>query len=492
MTTSISTTPEAAPAVPANRLPAWAWLALGAVATLLTGPRWGIAPLAWVAVVPYLVYVRRARSWRSWLALLGVLLVAFPLQLLSIVTPPIPPVAVLAFGAPSAIGTFLMLGFVELVRRRTSEVRAVLGFAALVALFDWVGFRHTELGAWTTTSNSQVDELAIVQLASLVGLAGLGFVMAWCNATVAYLLAAPRPLRRAPVIAFGVVVLAALGYGAVRLDHPAGGRDVVVAAVVTDLGLDAGIPDATALAANTELLFARTRVAATRGARLVVWNEAAAFVAPEGEAALVARAQREARTLGIDLVLAYGVLLGTAPLEVDNKYAFVTSEGEIAETYRKHHPVPGEPSLRGTDPIGVIARPYGRVAGAICYDYDFPALAREHARLGAELVFVPASDWRGIDPVHTLMARVRAIEGGFAVVRATRAATSAAFDSRGRVRGWMSVAEANDRILIASVPIGRVETVYAALGDAPVGLAALWIASLLGMIARGWLRRPRR
>lgn len=67
-------------------------------------------------------------------------------------------------------------------------------------------------------------------------------------------------------------------------------------------------------------------------------------------------------------------------------------------TYQKHHPVPGEPSIRGTEPLRVLARPYGRVGGAICYDYDFPALAREHARLGADLVVVPSSDWRGIDP----------------------------------------------------------------------------------------------
>jgi apolipoprotein N-acyltransferase len=71
---------------------------------------------------------------------------------------------------------------------------------------------------------------------------------------------------------------------------------------------------------------------------------------------------------------------------------------------------------------------------------------RWHARQGAELVVLPSSDWRGIDPAHTLMTRVRAIEGGFSLVRSARWAASGAFDARGRVRGWMPATEHNERV----------------------------------------------
>lgn len=122
--------------------------------------------------------------------------------------------------------------------------------------------------------------------------------------------------------------------------------------------------------------------------------------------------------------------------------------------------------MRGTAPIVALDRPYGRVAGAICYDYDFPSLGQEHAALGTQLAVVPSSDWRGIDPFHTQMAAIRGIEGGYSVLRPVRWATSTATDAYGRVRGSLSYFELNDRVLVAQVPITQVQTVYAAIGDA--------------------------
>jgi apolipoprotein N-acyltransferase len=216
----------------------------------------------------------------------------------------------------------------------------------------------------------------------------------------------------------------------------------------------------------------------------VVWNEVATLVQPSGEEAFVARGRALARELGIDLVLAYGVLERRHPVLFDNKYLFISDGGEILDEYQRHHPVPGEPSIRGTGPLRLLERPYGRVGGAICYDYDFPALAREHARGGADLVVVPSSDWRGIDPVHTFMARVRGIENGFALVRSVRWAPSGAFDAHGRTRGFMTAIDDNDGVMVARLPVGRIPTLAASIGDLPVGLAAAMLLVLLGLAVR--------
>ena len=58
---------------------------------------------------------------------------------------------------------------------------------------------------------------------------------------------------------------------------------------------------------------------------------------------------------------------------------------------------------------------FGPAAGAICYDYDFPYLGLENARLNPSLVVLPSSDWKGIDSIHAQMASVRAIEGGYSL-----------------------------------------------------------------------------
>jgi apolipoprotein N-acyltransferase len=174
-----------------------------------------------------------------------------------------------------------------------------------------------------------------------------------------------------------------------------------------------------------------------------------------------------ASRLGIDLVLAYGAYPEGQSL-IDNKFVFLTSEGKIAQVYRKHHPVPGEPSIAGAEQIAAIDRPYGRVAGAICYDYDFPLLAAQQGRLGTNIAVVPSSDWEGVNPSHGLISRMRGIENGFSILRPTRWAASAVFDQLGRPRGWMSASESDQGILVADMPMERIDTPYSALGDKPV------------------------
>ncbi|HEU5060147.1 MAG TPA: nitrilase-related carbon-nitrogen hydrolase [Kofleriaceae bacterium] len=474
-----------------DRRTAWCLLAIGAALTTLTGPRWGIAALAWLAPVPYLLFARGVRGWRPWLALVGVLVAAHTIQFVLIATPPVPLIATLLFGPPLALLRFGAIAGGEIIRRRAGEAAGALAYVAATVVLDWVGYGKSELGAWMATASSQVESLTFLQLASIAGLAGLGAIMATVAATIASAVAAPNPTRRlGPVLAVAGGLVALMLWATFRLDQPLPGRSVAVAAVVTDLGPDEhGMPDDDAVAASTEALFARTQVAAARGARLVVWNEVATLVDPAGEAAFVARARAMARDLAIDLVLAYAVLESRDPVLLDNKYLFIADDGRVLDSYQKHHPVPGEPSIRGSGPLRVLDRPYGRVGGAICYDYDFPALAREHARAGADLVVLPSSDWRGIDPVHTFMARLRAIEGGFALVRSVRWAPSGAFDAHGRIRAWMTAVDDNDGVMLADLPVGRTPTLATRLGDAPVAAAAIALAGLVVLALR---RRRRR
>ena len=105
------------------------------------------------------------------------------------------------------------------------------------------------------------------------------------------------------------------------------------------------------------------------------------------------------------------------------------------------------------------------ISGAICYDYDFPRLGLRHARLGADMVVLPSSDWRGIAPLHTQMATLRAIEGGHSVLRSTRFGLSAGIDPWGRIRGWTSHFDGEQRILIVDLPVSGTWTVYGAAGD---------------------------
>ncbi|MBK9034377.1 MAG: hypothetical protein IPL61_24445 [Myxococcales bacterium] len=466
-----------------------ALLALGAVLVAMSAYRWGVSLAAWVAPVPFLLVMRRADGWRPRLLVLAVLAVATFAQVLKIITAPLPWTMAIPFALPSALTAWLVLLATETARRRAGELAGVATFVALSGLGEWLTFAGSPLGVWGTAASTQVDNLALLQLASVLGVAGIGLVVALVPATIAMLLGARATRARVrAALATAALVGGVHAWGAVRLFAHPGGPTVRVAAVVTDVGPGVdGLPSTSALAANEDELFARTRTAAARGAQVIVWNEVATVVEPADEPRLIARGVDLARTLEVELVLAYGVLVRAQPPRFDNKYVWLGADGAPIETYRKHHPVPGEPSLRGTAPLIAHDHPWGRGAGAICYDYDFPATARAHGRLGAGLVVVPSSDWRGIDPYHTQIARIGAISGGFSLVRSVRWATSAAYDAYGRTRATMAADEGDDHVMLATVPVTPVPTIYARVGDAPV--VALGLALLAAVAGRARRRR---
>lgn len=491
-TALVTARPRRDPAEPtplAARVPPWALLAAGVALAVAAELRWGIAALAWIAPVPFLLYLRARPGWRGRIAVLGALAVALNLAVAKIATAPVPLPMVPAFAVPLAVAAWLGYLAADSLRLRAGERWGLYAFPAAIALVEVALYRMTPLGTWGSGANTQVDHLPVLQLAALLGSSAIGFLVAWTASLVAVLLGAPRPRRFALDAALlGACLLAVEALGAWRLDATQG-RTVTVAGVVADLGPSpAGLPGDAAIAANTEALFARSEQAAARGARLVVWNEAAAVVRKEDEVAFVARGARLARERGVDLVLGYMIPHSLQPLRFENRYAWLSERGELVETYDKHHPVPGEGSAAGTAPLRAHDRPYARAAGAICYDYDFPAMALGHARLGAGLVVVPSSDWRGIDPFHTRMARLRAIEGGFSVLRPVRWATSGAFDAYGRTRATLPFFEENDRILLATLPVERVPTLYGALGDS---IALLYASVLLAGAVAAARRRPR-
>jgi apolipoprotein N-acyltransferase len=175
------------------------------------------------------------------------------------------------------------------------------------------------------------------------------------------------------------------------------------------------------------------------------------------------------------------------PLRYENKYVFIRGDGTIDHTYFKHEPVPGEPAVRGEGPMPVVQDEDGKVGGAICYDYDFPRVALGNARNDVDLVALPSSDWRGIDPIHTQMAAIRAIEGGTSIIRSTRFGLSAGIDPWGRIRGWSSHFDGRERVLLVRLPRRGVTTVYEVLGD--------WFPATCLLLSIGLLvvaiRRPR-
>lgn len=439
-------------------------LILGIILMAATHLTFNIEIIAWVSSVPFMVYLGRTRGFRSRLYFSVALLLSWSLCVLKIITDPIPVFMVPLYSLPLTL--IQIPGYLVWARFRTYRYSLLL-FPAVMVVMEWIQYSFTPFGSWGAIGYTQAEQLILKQSVSLFGMAGLGFLIYMVNSLIAEMILQRNYLPR-KLIHVSFILLCILVYGSIRLDRyqAVSWTQYNVAAVGTDSEVSGlPVPTLDVREKNRTQLFDRTKKAAGSGSKLVVWNEASTIVLPEEENQWEKRLSSLAMSNKITLIASYVVLLSESPFRFENKYVMFTPDGRMAYTYHKHEPVPGEPAVRGTEPIRSVLVEGVRLGGAICYDYDFPYLASEFGKEEADIVALPSSDWRGIDPIHTEMATFRAIEQGHSIVRSARFGLSAAINPVGEMVAKMSSFDENDRILIAQLPIQSTATLYSIIGD---------------------------
>ncbi len=453
------------------------WL-LTTVLLLFSHGRWAIAAIACIAPVLLVRYVR-TRSIAGALVMLSIANFVwwrgvFPL-----------PALAFAFAA-------ILLGGITLVpylldrwlAPRLGPLAGTLVLPSAAVTIELLNSLFSPFGSWGSYAYTQAGVLPLMQLGSITGLAGITFLLLWFATAV-------HSRQPRVMLAYAIVAGAALVFGAVRVQAPAASDVVRVAAITPRLPTYTVRGDAanqavhaalssvrrrTALphpqweafrrraASINEEMLAATANAARQGARLVVWSEGAGVVETQDEPALLARAAVVARNTGAWIELSYLGLNRRGSATFENKNVLIDASGRQVWTYQKTHPVPGmEACVPGEGRVPLATTPFGRVATVICYDADFPRLVRQAA--GADILLVPADDWREIAPMHASMARFRAVEQGLSIVRATSSGHSTVIDRYGRVRTSRDYFSGS-RTMIADVPRRGAPTVYTHIGDA--------------------------
>jgi len=439
-------------------------LVSGVLLLAATHLTFNIEILAWISSVPFLLYLKRTRGFRSRFYVALALILAWSICVFKITTDPLPLAMIPMFSVPIAL---LQLPGYLVWAKYSDKKWSMLLFPAVMVVMEWIQYTWTPLGSWGAAAYTQADHGILIQSVSIFGLAGLGFVIYLVNSMLAEIILSKNGLRK-KIIPVAILLAGILVYGSLRLDiYNAAGKDQIkVAAVGTDSAVN-GLPLPSAKIRNTHqlALIERTKKAADAGAELVVWNEAALAILPGEETAWNEKLAVLAKNEQITLVAAYVVPISESPFRFENKYKMFLPDGKLAYSYHKHEPVPGEPAVKGKEVIRTVRTEGVELGGAICYDYDFPYIAKEFGRSGADLVAVPSSDWRGIDPIHTRMAAFRAIEQGHSILRSTRFGLSAAITPVGSFHAQMSSFSENDRIMAAHLPAQRVFTMYSQIGD---------------------------
>lgn len=457
-----------------------------------------IAVIAWIAPIFLLRFVRGGRSWRL-LAAYGVVTATWAFQFRGMVPAPQPILAIIWL----SYGAFAMLPFLadRLLAHRIRGFAATLIFPCAAMGFDYL-ISLLPYGSWGSPAYSQYGNLSLMQLASVTGIYGITFLIAWFASVVNWAWESGFNwvhIRRG-TLAYAAVLVAVLSFGSVRLMIAPSGPTVRVASLTApDMATFSNAE--IARRANSKTLTAndvqqisewsrridgdllrRAAREADAGAKIIFWGEGNSYVLPQDEPWLMAQASELARTKKIYLGLGNVIFHYGEPRPLENTLVLFNPDGALIWKFLKAHPVPGgeAASSRPSDSrLKFVDTPHGRLSGVICFDADSVQLLHQAGKGRADLVLIPSNDWRAIDPWHTQMAVFRGIEQGFNMVRHVSRGLSIATDFQGRIRGLMDHYETPaERQLVAEVPTRGVRTIYSRIGDlfswlALVGLAAL-------------------
>jgi apolipoprotein N-acyltransferase len=459
------------------------WLALGfSLFALVT--RTAIPPFTWLALFAVLHASRSLPAATGPLVLWLGLFAAFAVGSRGIT--PAAGAGYFAIAALNAAAAALPFVVDRLAAGRLDGLLSTLIFPAAWAAAEFLRSRFTPAATWGSIAYTQYGYLALMQVAAFVGIWGITFLIAWCVSTAEWAWARgfEWTVVRTPLVMCALLFAATIVAATVRLalaptDRPVMRMstvnrpvDLFVAGEMTRIA-EGRLSQEEHDRLNVKLqqlhdwFLERSRREARAGARLVVWPEQNLLIFKEDEPAFLERATRLADSERVYLAMGMGTVSAGDALPFENKLVVIDPAGRLQMSYLKSHPVPGwEASImkRGDGRLPIVLTPDGRLGGAICFDGDFPEFMRQAAG-SADILILPANDWRSIKDLHFQMAAFRAIETGVPLVRAAASGISAAFDPWGRLLGVSDYFAPGDGTMTVQVPMGGIRTLYGRTGD---------------------------
>jgi apolipoprotein N-acyltransferase len=387
-------------------------------------------------------------------------------------------ICIVAITAPALVFAAAVILFRRFMLRE-QPIAAALVFPAAWVAFEFMLASLSANGTWGNLAYTQLDFLPVVQLAAFTGVWGISFVVLLFSASIAAAVCTQNRWRL--LLAFALLFPALLGWGAWRAESVPASKSVNIGLISSDLQGNifpredhSGIELARKYADRVEALTAR-------GAAVVVVPEKIASlsdVAVTEADAIFATAARRNR-----LYLVYGIDHRTGD-KIFNQARLFAPSGDLIAVYDKHHLVPV--FERGNTPGSdrkLLSLNLGLTALAICKDMDFPLLSRQYGSDGAAIMLVPAWDFTVDRWLHSRMAIMRGVEGGFSIARAAKQGLLTLSDNRGRVLGERTTQELPFAEMVGSIPVAHENTAYTRFGDWFGWLDLVLLAGLIAFLA---------
>jgi apolipoprotein N-acyltransferase len=342
---------------------------------------------------------------------------------------------------------------------------------------------------WIPLGISVVTLLPLAQVASLVGVYGLSWLLATLHACFALAAVTKGRRRISAAVAALVIVTGPSLWGSARINEGHLVRDGAPLRVAL---IQANIPQEEKWNRNNagsifERYLTMTRQATAQGAQFVLWPESSTPFFFEEDAFGADRLRALSREAGTPILFGSDQIeRGNGPDRYYNAAFMLDQAGATAAVYRKMYLVPfGEyapfknllffvgPLVEAVSDFApgssVTMMPvHGHmVSTAICYEVVYPDLMRKAVHEGAELLTTITNDaWYGTTSApfqHFELASMRAIEQGRYLARSANTGISGLVDPYGRVIVRTKLFETTT--VVGEVRFRQERTIYAKIGD---------------------------
>ncbi len=500
----------------------WMLAVLSAILLFLSFPTVNLFPLAWIALVPFFIALMRAKDRKPsfWIGYLtGFLFFAGLLPAIALLYP-------YANIFATMLGYLVLVGYtalyfaIFLVLMRAVPWRSGILFpvaaACIWTALEWVRSWMVTGFPWGSMGYSQWNNVLGIQVASLVGVHGISFVIVLFNAGIATVLCNRHRWRQEiPTLALSLIlVLFCFGYGAFQLQdaspidktsESASNEGIETLNVALVPG---NIPqlekwDVRQFPTILQRYINLTYKASQENPDLILWPETAI----RSEALTGAWPTYYRRFSQMLRAVATPMLIGSAieeeeidkaigefskdaaerrkDAEIYNKVLSISPDGKIHGEYAKKHLVifgeyvPLVNILPDFIPNFIQFKPFTpgksvnllevfnvkdktgsqkiEVGASICFESVFPDEFRQPVKKGAKVMGIFTNDaWfkgTAFPELHLSMAPFRAVENRIAVFRCANGGFTCVVDRFGRIMTPLITPDTTQQVLIAPVPL---------------------------------------
>ena len=340
--------------------------------------------------------------------------------------------------------------------------KAIFVFATGITGYEYIISLLSPHGTVSSIAYTQTNNLIIIQIASLVGIWGITFIMTMVAANAAVLIEYKSCRNIKQNLLTSSIVMFAIIFGLYRLYMPVEEDYVKVGAGAVSSNLQqylvvAENKDPQKVGELIQRYIEQIDDLAEAGADYVVLPEKIITITSESD---LKKFYEAARRKNIYVIVGVSNRDGAG---WKNTAYVVSNGGEKILQYDKHHlQTTFEKKYIEGNHIGV----FENKGVEICKDMDFTWPSVEYSKQGVDAVFVPALDFHDDAWSHARVAIVRGVEGNFSVVRAAQWGLLSVSDNRGRVLSKLSTdAAADDAKILAQVPVAAGNSIYSKIGD---------------------------